>query len=455
MSNPSVPPPPLAVLLVGEAGPARDSLARHLRQLGLAVDTVDEVAAVGERFEAGRHQLVFTGLRLPSGDWPEVLQSVRRRSTDTPVVVVAAFASLPTAVSAMRAGAWDFVGRPIEPEQLDVVVHRALEHARLLEENRRLRAPAEPACELLGRSSALVRLAEAVDRVAAGDAAVLLLGEPGTGKRLTARRLHARSRRAAGPLVVVSCAGTPPELLEGELFGAGRGAAGAGPSGAAGCFVAADGGTLVLDEVGELPLPAQTRLLRVLEEPPVVRRAGVGPTGADVRVVATTSRELGERVDRGEFRADLYYRLNVVELRLPPLRERLEDVEPLARCFVARAAAGRPLELPEEVLEALRRRRWPGNVAELERACERAALVCRGDRLGLEDLPPAGPGAVIDWPDLPPGGFALADLEATVLRRALELYGGDLARTAACLRLPRPVLVERLRRLGLDPTRHR
>ncbi len=244
-------------------------------------------------------------------------------------------------------------------------------------------------------------------------------------------------------------------MLERELFGSGRGDGDDGTSGGAGRFAAAVGGTLLLDEVGELPLPAQSRLLRALDEPPAVRRNGPGASTADVRLVATTSRELGERVDRGEFRADLYFRLNVVELRLPPLRERPEDVEPLARCFVARAAPGRPPELPEEVLEALRRRRWPGNVAELERVCERAVLVCRGDRLGLEDLPPVAPGTGSDWPSLPPGGFALVDLEAEILRRALELHDGDPARTAAYLRLPRAVLVERLRRLGLGATRTR
>ena len=452
MPKPSVPPPPLAALLVEEPAPVRNDLARQLKQLGLAVDVVDDAAAAHERFDVERHRLVLTGLRLPSGDGAEVLRGVRQRSADTPVIVVAAFAS---AMAALRAGAWDFVGRPIDPEQLAAVVNRALEHARLVEENRRLRSPAEPECVLVGRSPALLRAVAAVDRVAAGDAAVLLVGECGTGKRLAARRLHARSRRATGPFVVVSCAAAPSELLERELFGPGRGDGADGTSGGTGRFAAADGGTLLLDEVGELRLPAQSRLLRALDEPSAVRRNGPGASTADVRLVASTSRELADRVDRGEFRADLYFRLNVVELRLPPLRERPEDVEPLARCFVARAAPGRPPELPEEVLDALRRRRWPGNVAELERACERAVLVCRGDRIGLEDLPPVEPGTGSDWLPLPPGGFALVDLEAEVLRRALELHGGDAARTAAYLRLPRPALIERLRRLGLGATRTR
>lgn len=455
MPKPSVPPPPLAVLLVDEPGPERDDLVLHLRRLGLAVDVVEEAAATGERFDAERHRIVFSALRLPSGDWRDVLDGVRRRSADTPVVLVAAFASLATVTAATRAGAWDCVGRPTDPEQLDAVVRRALAYDRLLEENRRLHLPAAPECEMVGRSPAAVRLIESIDRVAAGDAPVLLVGEPGTGKRLAARRLHARSRRAAGPLVIVSCAALSPESLERDLFGAGPEAEPGAPPAASGRFAAADLGTLVLDEVGELPPPVQTRLLHVLDDPPVVRRPGVGPTGADVRVVATTSRELGERIDRGAFRGDLYFRLSVVEIRLPPLRDRLEDVEPLARCFLARAAAGRTLELPEDVREALRRRRWPGNVAELERACERAALVCRGDRIGLDDLPPLEPAAGADWPELPPGGFALVDLEANVLRRALERFRGDLGRAAAYLRLPRAALAERVRRLGLDPARLR
>jgi DNA-binding NtrC family response regulator len=456
MPNPSVPPPPLVVLLVDEPDPARDALARALVQLGLAVDVADDVAGAEASFDPERHRLVFTGLRPPPGDWSEVLQCVRRRSADVPLLVTAAFASRSTAVAAVRAGAWDFVGRPIELEQLDGVVQRALEHARLLAELRRLRAPAVFEGELVGRSPALTRLVEALDRVAAGEAAVLLVGEPGTGKRLTARRLHARSRRAAGPFVALSCAGLSAGALDRELFGPGRpeGDDDEAP-GRGGRFAAAAGGTLLLDEVGELPLPVQGRLVRALQAAPTDRSLEAGSPVAGVRVVSTTSRELGGRVDRGEFRADLYFRLNVVELRLPPLRERPEDVEPLARSFVARAAGGRPPELSREVLEALARRRWPGNVAELERACARAVLVCRGDRIGLEDLPPVEPGARADWPPLPPGGLTLFDLEADVLRRALELHGGDPARTAAYLRLPRPELLERLRRLGLDPTRIR
>ncbi|MFY0532930.1 sigma 54-interacting transcriptional regulator [Nannocystis pusilla] len=281
-------------------------------------------------------------------------------------------------------------------------------------------------------------------------APVLVTGESGTGKELIARRVHTRSPRHAGPFVAVNCAAIPAELLESELFGHVRGAFSGALRDRPGRFRQADGGTLFLDEVAELPAPLQAKLLRVLQERVVDVVGSDVPVPVDVRVIAATNR------DPGDLRGDLLYRLRVVEIELPPLRERVEDIPQLVRHFVARFAGGRDVEIPEDVLADMSSRTWPGNVRELENACERAVILCSGEVLRVEDLPPrtaAAPAVAAggdEWlPALPEDGLSLVDLEKRVIERVLALKRGNITQAAAYLRVPRHVLSYRMEKYGL------
>ncbi|MBP2687452.1 MAG: Fis family transcriptional regulator [Deltaproteobacteria bacterium] len=301
------------------------------------------------------------------------------------------------------------------------------------------------------------RLLEVADRVAVTDATVLVTGESGTGKEILARRIHVRSRRAEGPFVAVNCAAIPGELLESELFGHARGAFTGAVRDRAGRFRQASGGTLFLDEVAEIPPALQGKLLRALQERVVDAVGSDAPVPVDVRIVASTNRDLRARIRDGSFREDLYYRLNVVELSVPPLRERPDDIPPLVRRFVSEFAGGREIAVPAAVIEELSARPWPGNVRELKNACERMVILCRGDEVSIDDLPPVprapGEGGAQDdaasYPPLPAEGLSLVDLEKRVIERALRLKGWNVTQAALFLRIPRHVLVYRIGKYGL------
>jgi len=441
-----------ATLLLVEDDPAGRELARYnLTKAGYAVDTADDGEAALARFAPARHALVITDVKMPGVSGMEVLKRVKAASPDTPVLVMTAFANVQLAVEAMKAGAWDFIGKPFNRDQLLLAVQKALDGRNLRDEVRQLRRQSRGVERpIVAGSEAMRRALELADRVAGAEAAVLVTGESGTGKELLARRIHARSPRAEGPFVVVNCAAIPGALLEAELFGHEKGAFTGAERAREGRFRAAAGGTLFLDEVGELPLPLQPKLLRVLQE------HAVDPVGADrsvpvdVRVVAATNRDLRAEIDAGRFREDLFYRLNVVELRVPPLRERPADIAALVRHFVERFAPGRGLEVADELLAELASRPWPGNVRELENACERLVILCEGARLSLDALPERRPGAGSDeWPPLPPGGLSLIDLEKRVIERALALKRWNVSQTAAYLGIPRHVLIYRLEKYGL------
>jgi DNA-binding NtrC family response regulator len=295
--------------------------------------------------------------------------------------------------------------------------------------------------------------------VARTDATVLVTGESGTGKEAVARRVHVRSSRAQGPFVAVNCAAIPAELLESELFGHARGAFTGAVRDRLGRFRQASGGTLFLDEIGEMPMSLQAKLLRVLQEKVVDEVGGDKPIPVDVRILVATNRDLLERIREGTFREDLYYRLNVVEIRVPPLRDRPEDIPPLVEHFLKEIGPDRRISVPPNVMEELSARPWPGNVRELKNACERMVILCRGEAVSVEDLPPlpavarpgepAGEGFGNDWPPLPPGGLSLVDLEKRVIERALRLKGGNITQAAAYLNVPRHILVYRIEKHGI------
>jgi DNA-binding NtrC family response regulator len=449
-----------------------DPAGRELGQFNLTRAGYDvDVAASGEEglrcFDPQRHALVLTDLRMQKVDGLQVLTRVKEISPQTPVVVMTAYGSIDVAVEAMKQGACDFIGKPFHREHLLLAVARALEGKRLLEEVRTLRAAAtgveRPMVLASAKMQELVRI---VDRVASSEASVLILGESGTGKELVARRIHGRSKRAEGPFVAVNCAGVPDGLLESELFGHERGAYTGAHKARLGRFRKASGGTLFLDEIAELPLGLQGKLLRVLEERVIDVLGRDEPVAVDVRIVAATNKDLAKLASEGVFRPDLLYRLDVVSCRVPPLRERPEEIPSLVRHFVDRFAPDRELVVPDDLLTELVRRRWSGNVRQLENACERLVILCAGEALTLADLGPADPGDELEavpstvrpgvadtmadpWPALPEQGLSLVDLEKRVIERVLLHKRGNVSQAAAYLQIPRHVLVYRMEKYGI------
>ena len=396
---------------------------------------------------------------MPGIPGMEVLRKIRAGSPDVPVLVITAFGNVETAVAAMKEGAYDFIGKPFHRDQLLLAVEKALDRRRLATEVRDLRIRASGVeRDVVSVSAPMRRLLEMADRVAATDATILITGESGTGKEVLARRIHVRSLRAEGPFVAVNCAAIPAELLESELFGHARGAFTGAVRDRSGRFRQASGGTLFLDEVAEIPSTLQGKLLRALQERVVDAVGADAPVPVDVRILAATNRDLRGRIRDGSFREDLYYRLNVVELAVPPLRERPDDIPPLVLRFVSEFAAGREIAVPDIVVAELSRRSWPGNVRELRNACERMVILCRGDEVSLDDLPPASRGdgrgngaedASVALPPLPAEGLSLVDLEKRVIERALRMKGGNITQAAVFLRIPRHILVYRIGKYGL------
>ena len=449
---------PGRILFIDDDPAGREVALFNLRKAGYKVTPAEDGTQGLSAFAASPFDLVITDLKMPGIPGMEVLRKIRAGSPDVPVLVITAFGNVETAVAAMKEGAYDFIGKPFHRDQLLLAVGKALDRRRLATEVRDLRIRASGVGrDVVSVSTAMRRLLETADRVAATSASVLITGESGTGKEVLARRIHVRSTRAEGPFVAVNCAAIPAELLESELFGHARGAFTGAVRARAGRFLQASGGTLFLDEVGEIPLALQGKLLRALQERVVDAVGADAPVPVDVRIIAATNRDLRARIRDGSFREDLYYRLNVVELTVPPLREHPDDIPPLVERFVSEFAAGREIAVPEAVVEALSRRPWPGNVRELRNACERMVILCRGDEVSLDDLPPApdgpdgggGEDPSAPFPTLPAGGLSLVDLEKRVIEGALRMKGGNITQAALFLRIPRHILVYRIEKYGL------
>ncbi len=439
----------------------RRSLARALRiRFGEVEEVGDGAAAVQRIATAPRaYDAVVSDLRLPSADGFAVLSAARKRDPRTRVLLLTAHGSVEAAVEAMRRGAADFVEKPAPLEQIEVRVARALEHAELLREVadlRRERAERSAAPPIVGRSPALRAALEVAERVAPSSSSVLLLGETGTGKELLAAFIHGRSRRQRGPFVKVNCAALPETLLESELFGHERGAFTGADRMRRGRFELADGGTLLLDEVADLSPATQARLLRVLQDGEFQRVGGTETLRVDVRILSATNRDLEADVAAGRFREDLYFRLNVIRIELPPLRERPEDLLALADHFLDHFAAevGRSLRgFSPAARQRILEHPWPGNVRELRNAVERAALLAEGDEIGPSDLFPGIPegGELFGtWrPVLPPGGISFEEAERGILLAALERTGFVQKDAAQLLGISRRKLNYRVRRLGI------
>jgi DNA-binding NtrC family response regulator len=450
------------VFVVEDSASQREALAGALRAAGRRVREFPSPAAALAALEEGAPDAIVTDYRMPGGDGVSFLREVRARCPSTEVVLVTAFGTIDLAVEAMKAGAFHFLAKPVDLEALEAVLGRVEEKAALAREVSDLRgrlAGRFRDARLVGSSAAMAEVLDLVRRVAPSQATVLLGGESGTGKEVVASLVHALSPRAEGPFVPVNCAALPEGLLESELFGHVRGAFTGAVADRRGRFEEAAGGTLLLDEIGEMGPAVQGKLLRALQAREIVRVGENRPRPVDVRVIAATNRDLPADVAAKRFREDLYYRLAVVAIPLPPLRARPGDVPELADHFLRKVAAreGRPpLAISREALDALVRYRFPGNVRELENVIERAVVVADGATVTRADLPahvlaphePA-PG------EAPPAGTSLPDavaaLERRMIRAALQRHGGVVTRAARDLGVSERALRYKIEGLGLRP----
>jgi len=464
------------ILLIDDDASLREVLSFALREQGHEVHAAEDGAEGLALLARVRPDAVITDLKMPGIDGMEVLRGAREIDEAVPVILLTAFGSIEQAVEAMRAGAFSYLTKPYNREELKLAVAQALERQRLMRENRSLRDRLREhtrSLELIHASPAMERVVATVHRIAPTDATVLITGESGTGKEVVAHALHASSDRWDGPFVVVNCGAIPRDLVESELFGHERGAFTGAVREKEGKFRRADRGTILLDEIADLPPEVQTKLLRVIETRQVDPVGGVHPLAVDVRIIAATNADLAERVADGRFRADLFYRLNVIPIHVPPLRERPEDVPALWEHFQERFG-GKGIRSTPGLIRALMRRPWPGNVRELANLCRRLVLLRGSDLLSEADLAeatgeregrepegvePAGEAGVPVPPragealypgELPPEELDLPALEREIIARALAHHGGNRTRTAAYLRIPRHVLIYRLEKYGIE-----
>jgi len=401
--------------------------------------------------------LVVTDLKLPGMDGLEFLHAVKRTNAALPLVVMTAYGTVETAVEAMKAGASDYVLKPFSLAEMKMVIQKELDVRRLREENRTLREAlgqkyAHP--NVVTRSAKMQEVLAIVERIAPTNSTVLLGGESGVGKDLIAHVLHEKSRRASGPFIKINSTAIPESLLESELFGYEKGAFTGATATKPGKFELADKGTLFLDEIGDVPPATQVKLLRVLQEREFERLGGTRTLKVDVRLVAATNRDLRAALEEGTFREDLYYRLNVVPIDIPPLREHTEDIPDLVQLFIERFSrgSGKPVTaIRPEALQRLMEFHWPGNVRELENVIERACAMAKGSVLELEDirLEPARPRPALESGALLPEGFTLEQWEDELIREALRRTAGNKSRAARMLGLSRNALRYRLSRMGI------
>ena len=447
--------PDPATLLVADDDPGlRESLERTLTREGYRVVLASDGRAALERVQAGGVDLIVTDLRMPGLTGLELLRAAKAIRPDVDVILLTAFGTVEEAVKAMKDGAYDFLTKPFRREQLLKLVDKALERRDLIEQNKALKKQLEDIRakgQMIGASPAFRRMLTLVEQIADSSATILIQGESGAGKELVARAIHERSGRRTGPFVAVNCAALPETLLESELFGYEKGAFTGAAGRKEGRFELAHGGTLFLDEVADLSLVTQPKILRVLQEGEFERLGGTRTIQVDVRIVAATNQDLTEMVREKRFREDLYYRLNVITVRVPPLRERHEDIRLLAQHYLRVYAAknGRKLEgLSNEALERLESYAWPGNVRELENLIERTVLLARKDRIDAEDLPEEVAGVKRPPRDaiLELVGTPLAEVEQRLLDETLRITGGNKTQAAKLLGIDVRTVARKLER---------
>ena len=439
------------VLIVDDEKNIRATLSRGLHLDGYRTQEAGNGVEALKALQEGGVDLVILDVQMPEMDGLQLLAAMRERRLSVPAIVLTAHGSIERAVQAVKLGAYDFIEKPPSIERILVAARNALDRERLLRENLRLSEESGSVGRILGSAPAVEALRATLSRVAPTEATVLLLGENGTGKEVAAREIHARSARSGKPMIVVNCAAIPETLFESELFGHVRGAFTGATESRRGKFQLADGGTLFLDEIGETPLSLQPKLLRALESGDVETVGGRGPERVDVRLIAATNRDLQAAVAAGTFRPDLYYRIAVVPVKLPPLRERASDIPSLAAHFLevaCRKNRVRPKRLDADAISALGRYRWPGNIRELRNTMERAAILVveetvEARHLGLPDDRPetAGPNDLASM---------MERHERSVVLAALERNRWKMTKTAGELGLERSHLYKKLKVLGIE-----
>lgn len=457
----------IKILLIDDEAPSRESLILLLKGSDYAVRGAGTGKEAFQSLAAEQFDIVITDLFLPDSNGIDILKKVKELSPVTEVILITGHASAETAVSAMKEGAFDYITKPLNIDELRIIVAKAVEKNRLLSENVYLRKQLRDKYEfdnIIGSSLAMQKVFTRMRRIINTDSTVLILGESGTGKEIVAKALHFNGARKDKPFIAVHCGAIPENLLESELFGYVRGAFTGAIRDKIGKFEAANQGTIFLDEIGTMPMHLQTKLLRVLQEQEVERVGSTRPVKIDVRVISATNQNLAEDVKNGNFREDLYYRLNVIPLSIPPLRERIEDILPLGRFFLEKYCTSmkRPLmTISNEAVEALENYDWPGNVRELENVVERTVALTEGSHITLGDLPSIIAKAYGKQESLSTRvterGVDMVktvnEIERNMIEEALALSKGVKARAAALLNLNRTTLVEKMRRLGMDGSR--
>ena len=447
------------ILVVDDDESLRRVTQVQLQQGGYDVTTAsdgNEALGVLERFPA---DLVITDLKMPGMSGLELLTKIRRDYPEIVIIMVTAFGTIENAVEAMRAGAYDYITKPVQVEELRMTVSRALDHLELQQEVRNLRSSLDKKYgfeNILGRANVLLSVLDMASRAAQTSSTVLVRGETGTGKELLAKAIHFNSPRKDKPFVTINCGAIPKDLLESELFGHVKGSFTGAITHKKGKAEAADGGTLFLDEIGELPPELQVKLLRLLQQGEVEKVGATETTHVDVRIIAATNRNLQAMIEDGAFRDDLYYRLAVIPLELPPMRERPDDIAELVEYFFVRAKEkhGRQdLALRPALLPYFCGYRWPGNVRELENVIERLAVLSRGSEITLDDLPESlrreRPTLEVLHLDLPPQGISLEAVEKELIVRALQKSNGNQTQAARYLDLSRKTLIYRMEKYNI------
>ncbi|HEV8336630.1 MAG TPA: sigma-54 dependent transcriptional regulator [Candidatus Polarisedimenticolia bacterium] len=452
------------LLVVDDETHQREMLSGILERAGYRVEAASGGREALEILGRSEFDLLLTDQKMPGMDGLALLERLQELRPETPVILMTAYGSVSEAVAAMKKGAADYLTKPFEREELLLVLEKALRQRRLEAEVAALRGALKERYRLggiLGTSPAMREIFSIIERIARTDVPVLIRGESGTGKELIARAIHAQSRRASGPFVALNCAAVPEALLESEFFGYERGAFTGAIRSHPGRFQQASGGTLFLDEIGAMRIDLQAKLLRAIQEREIQRLGSTAAVPVDARILSATGENLEEAIRRKTFREDLFYRLNVVPLLLPPLRERVEDI-PLLTSHFLRASAekfGREASvLTPEAMDRLQTHAWPGNVRELENCIERMVLLARGTRLGLSDLPPdlrqgaaAADGSSSDF-QLPPGGVRLPELERHFILQALRRTRWNLGPAARLLGISYKTLQYRIQKFGLERT---
>jgi len=450
-----------SILVIDDKENVRKMLSKTLEMEGYEVEAVEDGFIGLEKAKEKKYDLVLTDLKLPKMDGLEVLTKVKELDPEMAVIVMTAYGTVETAVQAMKEGAFDYLAKPFDPDHLNVLIKRALENRRLLAENVLLReelAHNLGYAEIIGKCEKMKEVSKLVRKVSPSDTTVLLLGESGTGKELFARAIHSLSQRRDGPYVAINCAAIPHELLENELFGSEKGAYTGSVARKMGKFEIAEGGTIFLDEVGDLDVALQAKLLRVLQEKNFERLGGTKTISVNVRLIAASNADLKKAIEKKSFREDLYYRLSVFPLQIPPLRERIEDIPELASYFIEKYCTEmKKLKktISREAMKLLERYHWPGNVRELENTIERAIILCEGKKIDPEHL-----AIRIQTPNeirlregaglKEVGQHAQAEAERSLIIRILNQSRGNKRKTAEILKIDYTTLFEKIKKYNIE-----